>query len=197
MDSYVKWQLDSSISDSNAAVKFYEQLLVAQDKRVNVAQDALNKYLVEHQAPPAPRERPIEETIVINGLNDALTRAQEQYDDWQAGAEQARLETQRAISESDQRLRIVDPPQIPAAPEPTLKKNVLTAAIFFMLGLMVAAACLVLSTLADRKVRSQDDLESIPGLEVVGVIPRVRAKQRSGRRAKPAVVTADRTVVAA
>ena len=197
IDSYVQWQLEASISDSAAAEKFYTDLLGSQDKRVDVAQKAFNDYLISHEAPVPPRERPVEETIELRRLDDALTRAQDQYDTWQTGAEQARLETQRAKSESDQRLRVVDPPQIPAAPEPALKKNVITITIFFILGLMVAAACLVLSTLADRKVRSQDDLESIPGLEVVGVIPRVHTKQRSGRRSKPADVVSDRTVVAA
>lgn len=197
IDSYVDWRLQLAISDSSAAEKFYVDLLTSQGKRVDIAQKALNDYLIGNPEPPAPAVRDVEETLEIRRLDDALTRAQDQYDTWQGGAEQARLETQRAKSESDQRLRVVDPPQIPSNPEPALKKNIITMTIFIILGLMVAAACLILSTLADRKIRSQDDLESIPGLEVVGVIPRISTKQRNGRRAKEPAVLADRTVVAA
>lgn len=197
IDSYIQWVLEVDISDSSAAEDFYIDLLNSYDQRVVVAQQALDQYLITHPAPRAPAVRSVEEELEIQRLNAALTRAQDQYDTAQTGAEQARLETQRAKSESNQKLKIVDPPQIPDAPEPALQKNVITIAIFTMLGLMVAAAFLILSTLADRKIRSQDDLETIPGLEVVGVIPKVHSKRGANRKAKAATDGAGPTIVAA
>ncbi len=185
IDSYREWNLNTTISQAKGAEAFYADLLESYDLRVSLAEKDLDDYLVANPE-PVGRDRPAEETILIGRLNDAVVSAQEQYNTALTASEQARLLTQQAQTESEQKLKVVDVPQIPDAPESGLKAAVMSVAIFAILGAVISAILLVLATLADRKVRSADDLSAILGLEVVGVIPKFEMGQTGGRKRKHA-----------
>lgn len=185
IDSYREWNLNTTISQAKSAEAFYADLLESYGLRVDLAEDDLDDYLLANPE-PVGRDRPAEEAIQIGRLNDAVVSAQDQYNTALTASEQARLLTQQAQTESEQRLKVVDVPQIPDAPESGLKAAVMSVAIFGILGGIISAVLLVLATLIDRKVRSAEDLSALLGLEVVGVIPKFEFEQAGGRKRKHA-----------
>jgi capsular polysaccharide biosynthesis protein len=180
IESYREWNLNDTISQAKAAENFYADLVETYDVRVDITEKDLDDYLLTNPE-PVGRDRPVEQIIQIERLNAAVTSAQEQYDSAITASEQARLITQQAQTESEQRLKVVDVPQIPDTPESGLKAAVLSIIIFGILGGMLSAVLLVLATLVDRKVRSADDLTVSLGLDVVALIPKFESDKPTGR----------------
>lgn len=63
----------------------------------------------------------------------------------------------------------------PIGAEPHRKKDVLTVVLFLMLGMMVAAAALVVATLMDRSVRYGEEIETQLHVPVLASVPNSRA----------------------
>ena len=70
----------------------------------------------------------------------------------------------RTIVPSPARLSIVtDPPDTPFAPEPRLKKAVLTLVIFGVLGLLLSLASVIVAATLDRTIRVPGDISLLDG----------------------------------
>ena len=63
---------------------------------------------------------------------------------------------------------------------PNILKN---TAVGFLLGLLLAAAFVVIRELTDKRVRSESDLEEQFGIPVIGTIPDYRTTGKGGRSA--------------
>jgi uncharacterized protein involved in exopolysaccharide biosynthesis len=72
---------------------------------------------------------------------------------------------------AEQQFQVVDDPQPPSAPEPRRKQDVITLAMFTILGLLVSGAALVVGTLLDRSVRYSDEIEAHLHLPVLATVP--------------------------
>lgn len=74
-----------------------------------------------------------------------------------------------------------DSPQLAKGPSsPNILKN---TAVGFLLGLLLAAAFVVIRELTDKRVRSESDLEEQFGIPVIGTIPDYRITGKGGRSA--------------
>ena len=83
----------------------------------------------------------------------------------------ARLAGTQTTTDVTQRLRIVDSPEQPIAPEPHRKKDALTLMMFLALGTLVSAAALVVGTLMDHSVRYGEEIEANLNVPVLATVP--------------------------
>lgn len=182
IDGYIAYVLDSEVSESQGVEDFFKQRQPALQDAVDAAQSAIDDYLRAHPAPANDADRPIEEQIEIQRLDSALSSAEDALATNQQKIEDAQLATDTSIAESGQKLKVVDPPSAPDAPESTLKSKAFTVLVFLVLGTAASLAALVAMALVDRAVRSADDVvDDETGLVVLASIPELKAL----RRAKP------------
>jgi uncharacterized protein involved in exopolysaccharide biosynthesis len=188
ISTYTDFVLARDTSASNASASFYQGQVEKFTSQVNAAQASVDQYISEHPA-PAIGARPENETFELNRLNNVLQQAQTNLDEAQGKLDDSTLATETSESDIGQRLQVVDEPQTPLAPESVKRDKAITVAVFFFLGLLVAAALLVIGALMDRTVRTVSDLTG-EGLTVLATI------QRQGRGVSP-LALAPTTVIAA
>jgi hypothetical protein len=170
--TFREWVINFEITDSSAAETFFENQLATYKAEVDAANADLTDYLMAHPPPLNPSdERDQAEQIQIQILNDQRDRAQQRLDtalDKREAARQASLESSADI---DQRLQIVDAPELPTAPATGLRQLAKTMIMFGVLGLLVTMGAVALRTLLDSSILSSADLDEI-GLPVLAVVPR-------------------------
>jgi hypothetical protein len=174
---YTDHVLQVEIRQSSEAETFWTGLSTAYKKALTDAQATLQNYVV---ANPLPRigDRPAEQTLAINTLSGVITQAQSQLTNADNKVEEARLATQQARSQTGDSLQLVDPPEVPIAPDSVHRQQALTLAVYLFLGLFVLAAILLVSTLLDSSVRAAEDIDVATGLAVVATIPSISALSR-------------------
>lgn len=75
--------------------------------------------------------------------------------------------------------RVVSYPQTPTAPvAPNVKMNTLVA---FMLGIMLSVGFVFVRYMMDKTFRTQEDIEKLLGIPVIGVIPNVDSVRKGGK----------------
>ena len=178
IDSYTQYVLTAETASSESAATFIQTELDGAKQQVTDAEDALAAYFDAHPSPTIG-SRPDVQQLQIQRLNDAITSAQNQVDTYQTKLDEATIATKQSESDITQRLQLVDEPRLPSFPEPVRKTQIMSLAVFLMLGLFIALASLLVVSLLDRSVRSADDLEGISDLEVIASIPRQRTPTRS------------------
>ena len=171
IDSYLQWEVDNDVAQSQSTEKFFEQLLVPYQQRLDAAQAALAKYVAAHPAPGQDASRPADELAQIQSLTEAVNRADDQLSTARSSLSAAQIASAQSSTDVAQRLRIVDAPKQPVAPEPHRRKDALTLVFFMALGVLVSAAALVVATLLDRGVRYPEEIESDLQLPVLGTVP--------------------------
>jgi capsular polysaccharide biosynthesis protein len=80
-------------------------------------------------------------------------------------------QTETAPAVVEQRIRVLDEPEAPAAAEGRMKKAVLTVAVFFVLGVLLSLGSVVLAASLDRTVRVPNDITARFGVDVLAVVP--------------------------
>ena len=126
-------------------------------------------------SPTRCRSRPAQQQQ-INTLQADVDRAESQYDAKLDSLDQAKLASNSAATEVDQRLRQTDPPEEPLAPEPRLKKAALTLVIFGVLGVLLSLASVIVAATLDRTIRVPGDITAKFDLDVLAVVPDARAR---------------------
>jgi uncharacterized protein involved in exopolysaccharide biosynthesis len=184
--SYTDYVLTSETAGYKGAISFLQSELASAKTSVEAAQQRLDDYFT---ANPTPKigNRPDDQALKIQRLNNAIDSAQKQYDGFQANIDEANLSVKQAQSDIGQRLQVVDQPRVPAHPEPIIRKRLFKVGVFFLLGLVVAGAALLLTAMADRTVRAAADITGIPGLKVIATIPTQRRHRRGHGRIVPAL----------
>jgi uncharacterized protein involved in exopolysaccharide biosynthesis len=183
IDSFMAYQVAGDVSESRAAEQFFENQLAAYKGELDAAQAALTEYAATHPGGPQA-ERPLDEQVEIERLKSVATQAQVTYAAAQGKSDEARLATEQATTDVGQRLRLIDTPVVPTAPQPRLMKSVVTAALFTIVGLLISFGAVVLGTTIDRTMRTADDVEVLLGLPVLTVVPETRSTRRTRRSAK-------------
>lgn len=174
---YLKYVEDTVSTDSKDAVDYYTGLAETATADVDAAQKNVDKYIVSlgTQTEINPGQQ-----LQLDGLNAKLLRAQTQLDAAQTAIQAANLDVVKAKSQAGQVLRVIDQPEVPLEPASTSKQKMVTLAMFAILGVMVAAASVILTTLLDAAVRSAADV--VPtGLVVVATVPVVRLHARRSK----------------
>jgi uncharacterized protein involved in exopolysaccharide biosynthesis len=167
-------------ADSLEAVKFWTEQTKAATKEVQAAEDALDAYLAQLPPEPAGNEsRPTEQILEIQRLNASIDRALEAERDAQKSVDEAQLTANQAATGSTRELTVIDAPEIAAAPEPVRRDKITVIAMFTLLGVLIGFAALVLSTVADRAVRTRSQLAHATGIGSVVFVPRIKQLRRA------------------
>lgn len=182
IESFIQYVVDGEVSESRAAEAFFEDQIELYSAEVDRAQAALREYVVANPGGPLD-DRPLDEQIEINRLTSAVDVAAARLATAQQKSEEARLATEQSTDDVRQRLRIVDSPEVPSAPQPFLRDAVTTVAVFMIVGILLTCAGVVLATVADRSVRTADDVEQLLELPLLASVPEVRrTRSRRSRR---------------
>jgi uncharacterized protein involved in exopolysaccharide biosynthesis len=182
IDAYVDYVVASQVSKTKDASAFWAQRVSAYEQKLQAAQHELKQYIADKPAPDIGN-RPDAQTFDMKALSDAIDQAQAQVTKAETERENADLSTQQLTTAANQALQVVDKPDLPAAPESIRKKQALTIAIFFVLGVILSGALLIVSTFLDRTVQSAEDVGLSTGLLVVATVPLIRSLTRVKRRA--------------
>jgi uncharacterized protein involved in exopolysaccharide biosynthesis len=169
--SYLQWEIDSSVTQSQSAEQFFESLLVPYQKRLDDARGALASYVSAHPAAGSDADRPADEQVQIASLTEAVSRADDQLSTARSSLSAAQIANAQTSSDVAQRLRVVDNPLKPTAPDPHRKKDAVTLMMFMILGSIVAGAALVMATLLDRSVRYAEEIEAHLEVPVLAMVP--------------------------
>ncbi len=184
VDAFIDFVVAGDVAESEAAAAFFEEQLESYRAQLAEAEGALKAYVDAH--PGGPQEdRPLNEQIEIQRFEAAVNRAEERLTAGERKAEDARLATEQATHDVRQRLRIVDEPEVPLAPEPRLKQAVMTVIVFMFVGLLITIGAVVLATVTDRSMWSAEDVEHVFKLPVLAVVPQA-ARGRAARVAERA-----------
>jgi uncharacterized protein involved in exopolysaccharide biosynthesis len=179
MSSYLQWQIDYDVTQSQSAEKFFESLLVPYQQRLDDSREALANYLAAHPAAGSNDDRPADEQVEIASLTEAVTRADDLLATARASLNSARLASAQTTTDVSQRLRIVDEPVKPFAPEGRRRKDAMTLVLYLVLGSLVSGAALVVGTLLDRSVRYGEEVEAHLGVPVLAMVPNGRGVLRT------------------
>ncbi len=189
IDQYETFLTETVASDSNAAEDFYTTQLEALNEEHEAAQAALDTYVRSLPDPePGSSSYPINVQLEVERLNDKISSMEERIDAAQENVNAAKLARTQQTSEVGRSFDVIDAPRVPSAPESTLMAEAMLIASFLVLGLVIAAAALLVTTMLDQTVASAADLLSITGITTVATVPpartllKHRARWRPGRR---------------
>jgi hypothetical protein len=171
IDAFVQSVVDSASSQSTAAVSFFAELIKTYQSGVDNAQKALNDYVTGHPA-PAFGQRPEDEQAEINKLNSDITQAQTSYNNAVSKSQDAQLSTEQTKADVGQRLRLIDAPKVPVAPQPKMKKMIFSFATFLVLGLILTIGAVTLATVLNRTFLSAADVKDrLANVRLLAVVP--------------------------
>ena len=180
---YTEYLAEIAAADSLEAVEFWTDQLIEASEDVQVAEDRAATTTSSSCHPyPTSQNRSTAQELEIQRLNATLDRALEDERDAQDSVDEAQLTANQAASSSARELTVIDAPEIAAAPEPVRRDKITAIAMFTLLGVLIALAALVLSTVADRAVRTRSQLAHTAGIGSVVVVPRIKQLRRAGRR---------------
>jgi hypothetical protein len=175
--AYTDHVLAVETGQSSDAEKYWTDLANGYKQDIAGAQKKVEDYVV---ANPAPKigDRPTEQSLALSYLSNAVTQAQSQLQNAESKIEDAKLNTQQATSQTTEGLQVVDPAEVPTAPQAIHRAQALAVAVYLFLGLFLVVLMLFVSTLLDRAVRSADDIDVATGLAVVATVPSIAALNR-------------------
>lgn len=178
IDSYIGYELQRSVRQATQTEEFFAGRIEEAQAAVDQARLDLNSYVAS--LPPVPTEeaRPIDQRIEVERLRSAVESAEATLRDLQGKIETAGLARDQAESELSLRLFVFDEPELPTAPEPRLKKTIMTVAIFVVLGFLLSAGALFLGVVLDRTIRFPFEVEERLGMNLLAEIPESRLPAR-------------------
>jgi uncharacterized protein involved in exopolysaccharide biosynthesis len=174
IDNYIEEVIDVELTQAQTAEMVLKNRLDRHQQELDEARAALTAYVVEHEAPALGGARPVDEQLMIDQLTDTVERADTQLAGTLNQYEEAQLVTEQTRADIAQRIRVIDAPQKPFVPEPTLRTSVMTMALFTVLGALVTLALVAVVTALDHTVRREADIEALVGLDVVATVPNAR-----------------------
>jgi uncharacterized protein involved in exopolysaccharide biosynthesis len=173
--SYVETVKANNVAQTDEAVTFFNDAVAEAKVSRDAAQQALDDYLVANNVGNTT-DVPAAQQQAITSLQNTLDRAESQYDAKLDSLDQAKLARNAAETDVEQRLRITDPPVEPTAPQPRLKKAVMTLVVFGVLGVLLSLASVIVAATLDRTIRVPGDITAKFDLDVLAVVPDARAR---------------------
>lgn len=170
IDEFVQTVIDSVLAESDAAEAYFTDLLDRYQAESELATQALDAYLIQHPE-PASGDRPTVEQLEIARLTRAAEAAEAKVSDTRQRVEGAQLAAEQALADTQQRLGVVDQPQVPTAPLSSVKEMVKTLAMYMALGVFLAVAAVVVFVLMDRSIRRPSEVRSRLGVDVLATVP--------------------------
>ena len=182
---YQQFLAQTIASDAAAAVEFYEtQLADLLDDRAG-ALDELRAYVAELPPLDPDERRPIDQEIQIDLLRDQVRAVDDDIASTRKSIDDAQLAVAQQTTNAGQSFIVIDEPTVPTAPDSTLMQRLSLIVSFFLLGVVMSGAALLIATVLDSSISSPADVLAIDGVNLVAVAPIVaigpHAHRRSGR----------------
>ena len=184
IQGYSDYIVEVATIDSTEAVRFWTTRLDEAEADRAAAEDALQAY-VGQLPEPLDGQRTTEEVLAIQRLNSAIDAAIDSTDTAQTAIDDAEFAEVQARSESSRLLRVIDEPTVASAPTAVRRDQLISVAMFTLLGIVISLAALVLSTAIDRSIRSRSQLARLTGADAVAVIPRIKKTRNTNRESGP------------
>ena len=177
IETFTNWVIEANVAESNAAKLFLDTLLTSYRTQVSSAHQTLDEFVSTHP------EADVAKRTLANQIEfERLTAASNVEEARLAAAinkrEDARLATEQTKSDVTQRLRLVDAPEVSAAPVSSRKQAALAAVIFALLGLFLSAGATLAASATDRSIRFASDITDRLGVPVLSIIPEGRTGAR-------------------
>jgi uncharacterized protein involved in exopolysaccharide biosynthesis len=167
--TFIQSQIDEVREDSGSATTYLEEQLTPLKEEYDRAQSELRLYSQGLSGPAT--EQPPNVQTELGRLSDEVTRTGDAYNTALGRIGEAEQAGNESAAKIPQQYRTIDAPEQPLAPEPRRKQDIMTLAIFTILGLLVSGAALVVGTLMDRSVRFSDEIEAHLDVPVIATIP--------------------------
>jgi uncharacterized protein involved in exopolysaccharide biosynthesis len=170
MTSYVDWVVESEVSESTGSADFLEVQVKETQADAQAAWDEVERYILANPAAETD-EGGLAERLELQRKREFANRAEDRHEQALNARDAAELATAQARIVVQQRLQTVDEPEIPVAPQPRLRKAVLTMFLFGAVGAMLSLALVVMTATLDRSIRVPNDITAKFGLDVLAVVP--------------------------
>jgi capsular polysaccharide biosynthesis protein len=106
-----------------------------------------------------------------SGSSQETAQAKLDMDDAQFAFDKAQAALSKQTQLMPQRFTDIDTAARPSAPEPHRRQDIITLVLFFLLGVMVMTAAVVVATLLDHSVRYSDEIETQLHVPVLAIVP--------------------------
>ena len=169
IESFRRFVIDANVAESTAAKTFLDTLVISYQKDVEIAHQALDDFVVSKPEADVAK-RSLADQIEFERLVAASAADEARLAAAINKREDARLATEQTTSDVSQRLRVVDPPVIPMAPEASRKQAVLSTALLAFLGLFLSGAATVAGAASDRSIRFASDVTERLRVPVLAVL---------------------------
>ncbi|HLM19331.1 MAG TPA: hypothetical protein VK549_16030, partial [Acidimicrobiia bacterium] len=176
IDSFIDTINATNVLQSNQTVEFFTQQVDEARAAYEAAEKALSDYLVANNIEPNSENVSVAQQAAITSLQADLDRKESQYETRLASLDQANLVASSTQTETEQRIRRTDTPELPEASETGLKNALLTVIIFGVLGALLTLASVIASAALDRTIRVPSDITGKFGLDVLAVVPDAKAR---------------------
>lgn len=174
IDVFSAYLRDTVGSDATEAERYYSDRITNLDAARQEIEDEYDAFVSTLPALQPGEEHSFDAQTRISrlqteldALNASIAAAQEKVDD-------AQLTLFQLDSEIGNSFHIVDPPEMPAAPQSTRSTKLATIGSFTMLGVAASVAALLITSMIDRSVNSPAEILGIPGISLVATVDRPR-----------------------
>jgi uncharacterized protein involved in exopolysaccharide biosynthesis len=182
IESYIDSVRANEVRDATVAIEFLQQKLPDYEAAVTEAETDLETWIAAHPDPRAGVNRPIDEQVELDRLQDTIQGREEQLTAVQASIEQQELSVEQKEAEVRQRLGVIDPPQVPFAPQPQLKQAVILILMALIVGCFLSLVAVVIGTVLDRTIRFPGDVKDRLDTRVLAVVPKARLTSAMRRK---------------
>jgi uncharacterized protein involved in exopolysaccharide biosynthesis len=174
IESYVESVMANEVTDATVAIEFLREKQPEYEAAVTRAETNLETWIAEHPDPRAGATRPVDEQVELDRLQAAIRTREERLAEVQASIEQQELSVEQKEAEVRQRLGVIDPPQVPTAPQPKLKQAVISIVMALIVGCFLSLVAVVIGTILDRTIRFPGDVRERLDTRVLAVVPKAR-----------------------
>jgi capsular polysaccharide biosynthesis protein len=172
--AFINQIVDSDSGNISVRIDVYNDQLQEAKDRLAAAQKALDDFVEANPSPTDGQPRPDTEAATFTRLNDNVDAASSQVDNIQASLDNATLTSELTLTDVQQRLSLIDEPEVPTVPEPRMRKAAMTAVMFGAFGAVISIAVVALAAALDRTVRVPADITERFRLDVLAVLPASR-----------------------
>lgn len=194
IDEYQDYIAEIVASNAAEAVEFYSQQLDrALDER-DAAERDLQDFIERFAGDAAGADQPLSIQIEVDQLGDRVDAAEAKVSAARTSIEEAQLQVAQQTTKAGRSFSVIDQPSVPSEPVSTLMDRITTIGSFFVLGLVVAGAGLLITTVLDRSIASAADLLAFDVVTLVATVPTISLTVGGPKRMKPRIRRRKRAV---
>jgi hypothetical protein len=185
IDEYQGYIAESVASNAAEAEEFYSLQLGAALEDRAAAERALQEFITTFVGDGSETDQPVSIQIEIDRLRTRIDAIETKVSAAQTSIEEARLQVAQQTTRAGRSFSVIDEPSVPSEPMSTLRDRITTIGSFFVLGLVVAGAGLLITTVLDRSISSAADLIAFDEVTLVATVPTISIPFAPPSRRRP------------